>query len=84
MPSPSTDSETTAIEDAYKAEIQELFKILVKNLIGARNSHETDQQCLSRFTAGLNVTQRARQLALSAATPVVRTAALGRKKPKAR
>ena len=56
MPSPSTDSETTAIEDAYKAEIQELFKILVKNLIGARNSHETDQQCLSRFTAGLNVT----------------------------
>ena len=84
MSNPGTGSETIAIEAAYQGEIQELFKTLVKNLIGMPSSHETDQQCLSRFMAGLNVAQRARQLTLTGTAPVARAAALRRRKTKAK
>ena len=66
MPSSGDDSETSAIEAAYQEQIHALFKVLVNNLIDEPISHQTDQQSLAKFTAGLNVAKRARQLALSA------------------
>lgn len=84
MPNPGNISEVSAIDAAYQGEIQALFKVLIKKLIDEPNSHETDQQCLSKFTAGLSVARRARQLALSAVAPIASARALRRATPKAK
>ena len=69
MPSSGDDSETSAIKAAYQEQIHALFKVLVNNLIDEPISRQTDQQSLAKFTAGLNVAKRARQLALNAVAP---------------
>jgi len=79
----SPGPEASAIEAAYEDEIKELFKTLKESLIVEPDSHETDQQALGRFEAGLNVAKRARQLALSVAAPMA-VAALRKKKMKAK
>ena len=83
MPSPSSP-EAGAIQDAYQAQVQALFKVLVTNIVDEPVSHETDQQCLDKFTAGLNIAKRAKQLALSAValTPGARAVSARRTRAK--
>jgi hypothetical protein len=65
MPNP-TNSEATAIEEAYQNQVKALFNVLFTNLIGEPVSHETDQQCSEGFAAGVKIAKRARDLALNA------------------
>ena len=58
-------SEANAVEEAYQVHVQNLFKVLVTNLIDARVSHQTEQQCADRFATGLKFGKRARELALN-------------------
>jgi len=69
MPNPSTSPETAAIEAAYRAQVELLFKSLITNLGDQVVSHQSDQQSLDKFKAGLNIAKRARQLALNAVAP---------------
>src|SRR5207245_10126368 len=69
MPNPSTSPETAAIEAAYRAHVELLFKSLVTNLGDQVVSHQSDQQSLDKFKAGLNIAKRAKRLALNAVTP---------------
>jgi len=71
MPNPSTSPETAAIEAAYRAQVEMLFKSLVTNLGDQVVSHQSDQQSLDKFKAGLNIAKRARQLALNAVAPAL-------------
>jgi hypothetical protein len=84
MPNPSNSPEAAAIEAAYGAQVQTLFRNLVTNLGDEPTTHETDQQCVDRFTAGLNIAKRAKQLALNVvvAPSPARTAASRSKKIK--
>jgi len=60
----ATSPEAAAIEAAYQDQVQALFKVLFVNLVDEPVSHQNDQQCVEKFTAGLNVAKRARDLAL--------------------
>jgi hypothetical protein len=71
MPNSSNSSETTAIQAAYEGQVQTLFKSLITNLGDQPISHQTDQQCVDKFTAGLNIARRARQLALNVVVSAV-------------
>jgi hypothetical protein len=68
MADPSSP-EATAIEVAYEDEVKALFKVLVANLADEPVSHEVDQQCVDKFTAGLKLAKRARELALNVVVP---------------
>ena len=61
--------ELNAIQDAYAVHVQNLFKVLVSNLVDGPASHQTDQQCLQKFMAGLSIGKRAKELALNAIQP---------------
>jgi hypothetical protein len=63
---PGDTPESTAIESAYNDQVQSLFKSLVFNLLDAPGSHQTEQQCVSKFVTGFGVAKRARVLALKA------------------
>ena len=84
MPNPSNSPEAAAIEAAYQAHVELLFKSLVTNLGDQVVSHQSDQQSLDKFKAGLNIAKRAKRLALSAVAPAlaVRAAASRSKKRK--
>ena len=82
MPSSRDDAETSAIHAAYQEQIKALFKVLVNNIIDEPISHQTDQHSLAKFTAGLNVAKRARQLALSAVAPKLAAATRGLRRRK--
>jgi hypothetical protein len=83
MPNADNSPEATAIEVAYEAQVQALFKSLITNLGDEPVSHQTDQQCVDKFTAGLNIAKRAKQLALNVITALpIRTAASRSKKIK--
>lgn len=82
MPSSRDDAETSAIHAAYQEQIKALFKVLVNNIIDEPISHQTDQQSLAKFTTGLNVAKRARQLALSAVAPRLAAATRGLRRRK--
>ena len=69
MPNPSNSPEAAAIEAAYQAHVELLFKSLVTNLGDQVVSHQSDQQSLDKFKAGLNIAKRAKRLALSAVAP---------------
>jgi hypothetical protein len=69
MPNPSNSPEVAAIEAAYRAHVELLFKSLVTNLGDQVVSHQSDQQSLDKFRVGLNIAKRARQLALNAVVP---------------
>jgi hypothetical protein len=79
-----TSPEAGAIESAYEAQVQALFKVLVTNIGDEPVSHQTDQQCLDKFTAGLNVAKRAKQLALSVTPSPTPTRAISVRKRKAK
>ena len=66
--------EAAAIEAAYAAHLQTLFKTLIANLVDKPVSGQTDRQSLDRFVRGLKIAKRAKQLALSAAVPSSRGA----------
>jgi hypothetical protein len=82
MPNPGSSPEAVAIEAAYGAQIQLLFSKLVINIVDEPTTHDTDQHSLDRFTKGLAIARRARQLALSAvsATPRAATPSASRRK----
>jgi hypothetical protein len=86
MPNPSNSPEAAAIEAAYETHVQTLFRSLITNLGDQPVSHESDQQSVAKFTAGLNIAKRAKQLALSAVGPALpaRIAASQSKKRKER
>ena len=69
MPNPSNSQETAAIEAAYQAHVQTLFRSLITNLGDQVVSHQSDQQSLDKFKVGLNIAKRAKQLALNAVAP---------------
>ena len=71
MANPSNSAETAAIEAAYRAHVELLFKSLVTNLGDQVVSHQSDQQSLDKFKAGLNIAKRAKRLALSAVAPAL-------------
>jgi hypothetical protein len=71
MPNPSNSPEAAAIEAAYRAHVELLFKSLVTNLGDQVVSHQSDQQSLDKFKAGLNIAKRAKRLALSAVAPAL-------------
>lgn len=85
---PNANPEAAAIEAAYGAQVQTLFKILVANLVDETVSGQSDRQSLDKFMAGLKIAKRAKQLALSAVVPAsggavsrrTRLAASGRRK----
>jgi hypothetical protein len=62
---PDPNPEVTAIDAAYGAQVQALFKNLVLNLADEPASYQTDRQSVDKFATGLKIAQRARQLALS-------------------
>src|SRR5205823_12068491 len=66
MPASSSGPEAAAIEAAYGAQVQLLFAKLITNIGDEPTTHDTDQQCLDRFSKGLAIARRARQLALGA------------------
>ena len=84
MANPSNSQETAAIEAAYRAHVELLFKSLVTNLGDQVVSHQSDQQSLDKFKVGLNIAKRAKQLALNAVAPAspARAAASQRRKRK--
>lgn len=86
MPNPSNRPETAAIEAAYQAHLQTLFKSLITNLGDQPVSRQSDQQSVDKFTTGLNIAKRAKQLALNVVGPAspARAAASGSKKRKER
>jgi hypothetical protein len=51
--------------------VELLFKSLVTNLGDQVVSHQSDQQSLDKFKAGLNIAKRAKRLALSAVAPAL-------------
>jgi hypothetical protein len=71
MPNSSNSPEAAAIEAAYRAHVELLFKSLVTNLGDQVVSHQSDQQSLDKFKAGLNIAKRAKRLALSAVAPAL-------------
>jgi len=71
MPNPSNSPEAAAIEAAYQAHVELLFKSLVTNLGDQVVSHQSDQQSLDKFKAGLNIAIRAKRLALNAVAPAL-------------
>jgi hypothetical protein len=87
---PNANPEAAAIEAAYGAQVQTLFKILVANLVDETVSGQSDRQSLDKFMAGLKIAKRAKQLALSAVVSAsggavsrrTRLAAPGRRKTK--
>jgi hypothetical protein len=82
MPNPSSSQETAAIEAAYRAQVELLFKSLVTNLGDQVVSHQSDQQSLDKFKVGLNIAKRARQLALDAVAPAAPTRAAASRRRK--
>jgi hypothetical protein len=84
MANPGSSQETAAIEAAYRAQVELLFKSLIINLGDQVVSHQSDQQSLDKFKVGLNIAKRAKQLALNAVAPAspARAAASRSKKRK--
>jgi hypothetical protein len=69
MPNASNGPEADAVEAAYQAHVQTLFRSLVTNLGDQAVSHQSDQQCLDKFTVGLNIAKRAKRLAFNVVGP---------------
>ena len=84
MANPASSSAAKAIEEAYEDQVKELFKGLFSNLVIAPSSNESDQQSLAKFTKGLQLADRARQLALSAVPTEVAAVRLTSKNVKVR
>jgi hypothetical protein len=62
MRNSSSSPEASAIQEAYAEQIRGLFKVLCTNLSAPRS----DRHGAEKFSAGLNLAKRARDLALSA------------------
>jgi hypothetical protein len=83
VPDPASNLAAKAIDEAFGDQVKELFKGLYSNLVIAPSSHETDQQSLAKFAKGLELANRARQLAHSAVPAEAATARSASKKIKA-
>ena len=59
-------TESGAIEGAYGDQVKTLYKVLVSNLIDSSGSSDGEKKSLDRFSAGLRVARKARELALKA------------------
>jgi hypothetical protein len=65
MASAGNSTEMGAIEAAYAVQLQTLYKQLATALGDAAVTHQTEQQSLAKFTTGLKIAKRARELALN-------------------
>jgi len=72
MPAPSANPEVDAIEQAYAAQVQALFRQLITNVGDEGVTRQGDEQSVAKFTAGLAIAKRARDLALKAVAPIPR------------
>ena len=72
----SGGSEVDTIDAAYADHLRVLFRVLIDNLSEERATHDTDQDALDRFSAGLKIARRARELARSAVEPQPRARAV--------
>ena len=61
--------EVTSIEAAYEEQVRVLYKTLFANLASAGHARN-DQENVQRFTRGLELAKRARDLALNAVASV--------------
>ena len=61
--------EVTSIEAAYEEQVRALYKTLFANLASAGHARN-DQENVQRFTRGLELAKRARDLALNAVASV--------------
>jgi hypothetical protein len=52
--------EARAIEAAYGDQVELLFKVLITNLADRKVPKQTEQQCVDKFTAGLETAKRAK------------------------
>jgi hypothetical protein len=66
VPNENGGPEAQAIDAAYADHLMLLFKVLTTNLADKGTSHQSEQQCVDKFKAGLELAKRARQLALGA------------------
>ena len=64
-----TSPEVTSIEAAYEEQVRALYKTLFANLASAGHARN-DQENVQRFTRGLELAKRARDLALNAVASV--------------
>jgi hypothetical protein len=67
---PSPNSEADLIEAAYEDQVKFLYLTLFRGLEdgGSDPTPDVEQQCVQRFTLGLRLARRARELALSASS----------------
>jgi hypothetical protein len=82
MPSAPSKAEVATIEAAYQDQVKRLFGVLCTNLSQEPVTHQTDQQCLDKFTNGFQVAKRARELALTVVGPAVSAASAPARKRK--
>jgi hypothetical protein len=64
-----TSPEVTSIEAAYEEQVRDLYKTLFVNLASA-GAARNDQENVQKFTRGLELAKRARDLALNAVASV--------------
>jgi hypothetical protein len=64
-----TSPEMTSIEAGYEEQVRDLYKTLFVNLARAGNARN-DQENVQRFTRGVELAKRARDLALNAVASV--------------
>jgi hypothetical protein len=75
--------EASAVEAAYEAQVQALFKQLATGLGDLGGTPQAEKDSLKRFTIGLGHAKRARELALGVvggAGPAVASLSMRRKK----
>ena len=75
--------EASAVEAAYEAQVQALFKTLATGLADGGGTPQAEKDSLKRFATGLALSKRARELALGAvggASPAVASLSMRRKK----
>jgi len=86
MAGTETSVEARAVEAAYEAQVQALFKQLVTGLSDLGGTPQAEKESLKRFAIGLGHAKRARDLALGAVGSGVglATVALPKRKKKQR
>jgi hypothetical protein len=65
VPNPIS-AEAAAIQEAYQDQVKTSFKELFLSLVAEPVTHGTDQQAVEKFTTGIKLAKRAKDLALDA------------------
>lgn len=76
MPSTANSADAAAIEAAYTAQVEALYKQLATGLIDGGGTPGAEQQSVDRFATGLKFARGATELALKVIGPVAAPAAV--------